>query len=275
MLKPIKDWDDAFANMAHIAGSEALPDIWAEGALAYRDNGVSIETDITYGDHPREKFDIVWPVGTPKGLAVFIHGGFWMRLDKSYWTDFAEGARANGWAVCLPSYTLAPEARLTEMTQQMGAAIAAAASRVAGPIHISGHSAGGHLAARMICADTPLPRSVLTRVAHTQSISGLHDLRPLMHTKMNDVLHIDEAEALRESAALLRPANASPLTCWVGGGERPEFIRQSELMAQMWSGLDTNAACYIDGDFNHFSVLEGLRDPESRITQNFVAMATY
>jgi len=103
----------------------------------------------------------------------------------------------------------------------------------------------------------------------------MHDLRPLMHTKMNDVLHIDEAEALRESAALLRPANASPLTCWVGGGERPEFIRQSELMAQMWSGLDTNAACYIDGDFNHFSVLEGLRDPESRITQNFVAMATY
>ena len=271
MLKPLEDWDDAFANMAHIAGSDALPGHWADSALAYRNSGVSVETDIPYRDHPREKFDIIWPDGTPKGLAVFIHGGFWMRLDKSYWTDLAEGARANGWAVCLPSYILAPEARLSEMTAQIGAAISAAALRVAGPIQLSGHSAGGHLATRMICADSPLPQTVRSRVRHTLSISGLHDLRPLMQTKMNDVLQLNEAEALKESPALLRPASATPLTCWVGGGERPEFIRQSKLMAQMWEGLDTHVRCQIDGQHNHFTVIEGLRDPESPITQQLLA----
>lgn len=84
MLTPLKNWDDAFANMAHVAGSDALPGLWSDSAAAYRESGVSVETDIPYGDQPREKFDLVWPDGLPKGLVVFIHGGFWMRLDKSY-----------------------------------------------------------------------------------------------------------------------------------------------------------------------------------------------
>lgn len=269
-LPPAIDWDDSFANMAHVAGSDALPDLWSNSAAAYRVSDVRIDKDIAYGDASREKFDLVWPDGTPKGLAVFIHGGFWMRLDKSYWTDFAEGARANGWAVCLPSYTLAPEARIHQMTAQMGAAITMAAARVAGPIRLSGHSAGGHLASRMVSETTPLQAEVLDRITHTLSISGLHDLRPLMHTKMNDILHLDDAEARRESAALLRPAIASSVTCWVGGGERPEFIRQSELMAQIWAGLDVPIQCKIDGEHNHFTVIEGLRDRTSPITQAFV-----
>jgi hypothetical protein len=268
------DWDTAFNNMNHVAGSHALPAHWAAGAAAYRDSGVSIETDIPYGESEREKFDVVWPDGTPKGLAVFIHGGFWMRLDKSYWTDLAEGARANGWAVCLPSYTLAPEARLSHMTKQMGAAISAAAARVAGPIHISGHSAGGHLATRLICQDSPLSNDVSTRIGHTLSISGLHDLRPLMLTKMNETLNLDETEALKESACLLRPKRPSPLTCWVGGGELTEFIRQSKIMASMWEGLDTPISCYIDDNHNHFTVIEGLRDPNSNIIRNLLGMAT-
>ncbi len=266
MLPPIRDWDDAFANMAHIPGSEALPDRWTAQASAYRDGGVLIERDIPYGTHPREVFDIVHPDGPPKGLLVFIHGGYWMALDKSYWTDLAEGARLNGWAVCLPSYTLAPEARITAMTAQVGAAITAASARVPGPVHICGHSAGGHLATRMICADTALPPEVLARLRQVTSISGVHDLRPLLHTALNDTLGLDEAEALAQSPALQRPACATPLTAWVGGGERPEFIRQSRLLAQMWEGLDVPTNCVVDGRHHHFSVIDALRDPSSALT---------
>ena len=270
-LPPLIDWDDAFANMAHITGSAALPDLWANSAALYRASGVQVEEDIVYGDHPRERLDIVWPDGTPKGLAVFIHGGFWMRLNKSHWTDFAEGARTNGWAVCLPSYTLAPDVRISHMTKQMGAALEMAAARVVGPIHVAGHSAGGHLATRLICDDSHLQGATLDRIAKTLSISGLHDLRPLQHTKMNDVLHLDEREAIAESAALQRPAGTNSITCWVGGGERPEFIRQSKLLAMMWSGLDTYADCVIDGKHNHFTVIEGLKDPQSPITASLLA----
>lgn len=269
---PPRDWDDAFANMKYVENSAELPGFWAARAAAYRTElaGRRFDGDIPYGDHPREKLDIVWPDGVPKGLAVFIHGGFWMRLEKNHWTDFAEGARARGWAVCLPGYVLAPEARIHRITARIGRAVSAAARRVDGPIRLSGHSAGGHLATRLVCSDGPLPGSVRDRIDHTLSISGLHDLRPLLRTGMNRTLDLDLEEARAESTVLAQPASAGALTCWVGGGERPEFIRQTRLLADMWAGLDVPVRCEVEGDHNHFTILEGLKEPGSPITEAFV-----
>lgn len=264
---PSRDWDDAFNNMGHVAGSEKLPGQWQAEATAYRDATQGWTCDIAYGDAPRERLDLLRPEGAARGLAIFIHGGFWMRLDKSYWSHLAEGARANGWAVAIPSYTLAPEARISEMTRQMALAVTRAAAEIDGPIRLAGHSAGGHLVTRLICGDSTLPSEVLSRITGVTSISGLHDLRPLMHTAMNDTLHLDPIEAAAESAALQTPHPGQHLTCWVGGGERPEFIRQSQLLALMWEGLDTDCRLKIDGDHNHFTVLEDLRRPDSPITR--------
>jgi hypothetical protein len=268
-VKPAIDWDDAFANMAYIPNADALPDRWAANAAAYRASGVRLD-EHSYGDHPRERFDMIWPDGPVKGLAVFVHGGFWIRMDKSYWTDLAEGARANGWAVCMVQYTLAPEARIAHITSQVGRAINMAAGLVEGPIRIAGHSAGGHLVSRMVCEDTPLDAAVSDRLQHTLSISGLHDLRPLMHTEMNLEQQIDEAEARLESAVLRRPHPKANITAWVGGGERPEFIRQAQLLSMMWNGLDVVTKVVVDGEYDHFSVLEDLKLADSPITQAFV-----
>lgn len=265
----LKDWDDEFANMAHIPGSDALPQHWTETADAYRHSGVKVE-ELAYGDHERERLDLIWPDDTPVGLAVFIHGGYWIRLDKSFWTHLAEGARSKGWLVCMPSYTLAPDARISEITKQIGLAISIASEQVTGPIRLAGHSAGGHLATRMLCDDTPLAIEVASRIEHTLSISGVHDLRPLLHTEMNNTLHLDLEEATLESAALHQPNGNPKLTAWVGGGERPEFIRQSQLLVQMWDGLDASTKCVIDGEHNHFTVIDDLSHADSAITQSFI-----
>lgn len=263
------DWDDAFANTAHVPGADQMLARWSAEAANYRNSGVRVD-EYGYGDHPRERFDIVWPDGSPKGLAVFIHGGYWLRLDKSYWTHLAEGARAKGWAVCLPQYTLAPEFRISMITGQIGKAITYAAGLVDGPIRMSGHSAGGHLVGRMICNDSPLDETVLDRLEHTLSISGLHDLRPLMWTAMNEQLQLDRAEAQSESPALRQPRSGAYITCWVGGGERPEFIRQAKLLAIMWQGLNAVTEEVVDGMHNHFTVIEDLKQPDSPLTQCFV-----
>lgn len=257
------DWDDAFNNMAHVKGSDALPGFWAARAKEYRDGPGRIETDIAYGTAEREVFDLVLPDETPEGLVVFVHGGFWMRLDKSYWTDLAEGARARGWAVCIPSYTLTPALSISGITRQIGTAIEAAAARIDGPIRLSGHSAGGHLVTRMMCADSPLPPVIRDRIESCLSISGLHDLRPFLKTKMNQTLRLTDAEARAESPVLLEPALPVQLTCWVGGAERPEFIRQSRLMAMIWEGLDANTSVQIEAGHDHFTILEALKDPAS------------
>lgn len=263
------DWDDAFANMAHIPGADRMPAGWEVRAATFRNSRVRMNLDHPYGDAQREVFDLFHPEGASKGLAVFVHGGYWMRTDKSTWSHLAQGAVANGWTVCMPSYTLAPDASIADMTKQIGAAINAVALNIAGPIRLAGHSAGGHLVSRMICADTPLLDPVLARLEHTLSISGLHDLRPLMATQINTTLQLDDAQAFSESAALLRPHKTPHVTAWVGGHERPEFIRQSQLLAMMWQGFDADISCHIDGSHNHFSVIEGLCDPDSPITHAF------
>lgn len=267
---PVADWDDAYANMAHVPGSDRLPELWATRADAFRRDWPAIEAGVAYGDHDRERLDLVRPEGTPRGLAVFVHGGYWMATDRTVWTHLARGAAMRGWAVALPSYVLAPEARLSRITAQVGAAVARAAAMVDGPVRIAGHSAGGHLASRMACEDAPLPRDVAARVDGVLSISGLHDLRPLMRTAMNDTLRIDEAEALAESPALLRPRDGARVTGWAGGVERPEFVRQTLLLANVWHGLGAATQAVVEAGHDHFSVVDGLTQPDAPITEAFV-----
>lgn len=213
-----------------------------------------------YSDKPRNRFDLFLPEGAPKGLVVFVHGGFWIALDNSYWSHYARGAVERGYAVAMPMYTLAPENRIADITAEIGKAIEAAAREIGGPIRLIGHSAGGHLVTRMISATSPLPEAVRSRIANVVSLSGVHDLRPLLTTKMNEKQRIDRDEAYRESPALLEPMPDARVTCWVGAGERSEFIRQNALLASIWKGLGAETDVVEEPDRHHFNVLDGMED---------------
>ena len=136
---------------------------------------------------------------------------------------------------------------------------------------LTGHSAGGHLVSRLVTATTPLAPEVTRRIRHVVSISGVHDLRPIMRTGLNETLAIDEAEALTESPALLRPMDKARVTCWVGGGERGEFLRQSALLANIWAGLGAATSSVIEPDRHHFNVIDGLADPDHPLTRTLIA----
>ncbi|MDU0959201.1 MAG: alpha/beta hydrolase, partial [Bradyrhizobium sp.] len=197
------------------------------------------------------------------GLVVFVHGGYWMRLDKSFWSHLARGGNAHGFAVAMPSYRLCPEVGLADISSDVAQAIARAMDEVAGPVALTGHSAGGHLVSRMICRGAPLPPERQARITSVVSISGLHDLRPLQRTAMNETLRIDDATALRESPALLAPIEGARVTAWVGGAERNEFRRQAQLLANIWTGLGASTAYVEAPDRHHFDVIDELAEPES------------
>ena len=171
----------------------------------------------------------------------------------------------------MPSYTLCPEVRIADITREIGAAIAQAASMVEGPLLLAGHSAGGHLVTRMISATSPLPEAVRARIRNTVSISGVHDLRPMLKTAMNDDLRIDDAEAQSESPVLLRPLQGARVTCWVGSAERPEFVRQNALLANIWTGLGAQTCTIEEPGRHHFSVVDGLADRKHPIVQTLLA----
>ncbi|SFK92818.1 alpha/beta hydrolase [Shimia haliotis] len=250
------DWDDAYANGAYIEGASAFPDRWAAEATAYRE-AVDAQVDVAYGKGARNVYDLILPVSAPKGLFVFVHGGYWLNFDKSWWSAFARGARELGWAVALPSYDLAPTARISEITQQVAAAITHAAGQVAGPIVLAGHSAGGHLVARAVCPGV-LSDDVANRVVRSVPISPVSDLRPLMNTSMNENLRLDDAECQAESPALMAPRDGVEVTVVVGAAERPVFLDQAEWLCEAW-GADR----IVLGGKHHFDVIDALADAQS------------
>lgn len=274
ILHGIRDWDGAYANSANIAGGERWPEAWSAPAKAYRDalgGSGRAEFDIAYGEGTRNRLDLFLPEGAPKGLVVYIHGGYWMALDKSFWSHLARGSVERGFAVAMPSYTLCPENTVGGITAEIGRAVEKAAALVPGEIRLTGHSAGGHLATRMISATSPLPEALRARIANTVSIAGLHDLRPFMRTAMNATLRLDGSQAAAESPALLEPMEGARLTCWAGGAERSEFIRQSALLANIWIGLGAETAFVAEADRHHFDVIDGLSDPHHALTRTLLA----
>ncbi|MDZ7603319.1 MAG: alpha/beta hydrolase, partial [Hoeflea sp.] len=150
---PITDYDDAYANGAYIEGAADYPPRWAALAQDFRDglaaSGLA-RLDLAYGEGPRNRLDLFLPEGDPKGLAVFVHGGYWKAFDKSVWSHLAAGPLAHGFAVAMPGYTLCPDNRIAGIGLEIAAAISLAAEQVAGPIRLTGHSAGGQLVTRMI-----------------------------------------------------------------------------------------------------------------------------
>lgn len=243
----MSDWDNAYANAAYIPDSGRWPDAWNRAAAAFRATAAG-EFDLSYGPGAPHRFDMFRPEGEPRGLMVFVHGGYWLDFDKSSWSHLAAGAVARGWAAALPSYTLAPEARIAQIGTEVRAAIQAAAARIPGPIAVAGHSAGGQLAARAAFK--------LDGIVSLLSISGLHDLRPLMRSSMNATLRLDEAECFAESPALSPAPAKVRATAWVGADERPEFRRQARLLADAWG-----AALVEEPGRHHFDVIDGLADP--------------
>lgn len=266
----ITDWDAAYNNTDYIPGGADFPGRWTELAASFRDGMISkgkAELDVAYGDGEREAFDLFMPDSEPQGLMMFVHGGYWMRFGKEHFSHLAKGAIDRGWAAVLPSYQLAPAIRIGGITRSIGRAIDTAAGRVGGPLRIAGHSAGGHLVTRMICADSPLHPMTRDRLDRVVSISGVHDLRPLLKTALNETLCLDLAEAEMESPALNEPVDGAQVVCWVGSDERPEFVRQNDLLANIWTGLGAAMSSRHDETRHHFDVIDGLADQNSSLAQ--------
>lgn len=250
---PITDWDDAYENTAHIPDGPSHLPRWQHLSQQV------LET-------ARIEGGIFMPTGTPCGLMVFVHGGYWMATDPGYYAHLSRGAVGRGWAALIPPYPLAPAGGFTQMIAALSAAITSAATRIPGPVVLCGHSAGGHLAARLICRDTSLAPQILARIKRIVPISGIFDLRPLMRTRMAEPLRLNRETAAAHSPALLEPVAGIDVHAWVGGDERPEFIRQTWLLSLIWHGLGVPVRVTQEAGRHHFDVIDGLSHSGSDLT---------
>lgn len=269
------DWNDEFANAKYIPNGVSYPNLWRQLAGSFRSNWPNQLLDCQYGEHPRKRFDLFLPSGQNIGLVVFIHGGFWLDFDKSFWSHLARGFCENNWSCAIPSYVLAPEAKISEITQMVSVAIETCATKISGPIVLIGHSAGGHLVSRMACNNTLLKPETTARIQRIYSISGVHDLTNLLYTEMNSILALTRSEVLQESPSKLVPSPNAKIVCWVGAKERPEFLRQSNILFCAWSKLLHSIECVVEQEKHHFNVIESLTDPNSILTRTVCGLSAF
>ena len=249
--------DRAYANAPHIPGAANYPGRWANRSATYRKTLAGrARLNLPYGPSDRHRFDLFLPEAPPKGLFVFIHGGYWLAFGREDWSFIAEGANRLGWAVAIPSYTLAPAARIAEMTQEIRMAVEAAYAEVPRPVVIAGHSAGGHLAARMACSDIKLGADLRKVIP----ISPLADLAPIAATTMNARLRLGAAENEAENPAPLPRKPAVVAHVWVGAQERPALLYQARLLSEAW-----NCPWTATPGKHHFDVVDDLCSPSSEL----------
>ena len=261
------DLDAEYDNRARVADSAAIIARWARDAAAFRESWPRAEAGLPYGAGDREKLDLFLPDGDDPPLALFIHGGYWQALDRSWASHCARGLAMAGVAVAVPSYDLCPGVPLSRIVEQMREAVGMLHRRTGQRMLAIGHSAGGHLAAMLMATDWAARGLPARLVPAAIPISGVFELEPLRPTRIGQGLRLSAAEARALSPRNL-PSPGGALHCVVGGAESGEFLRQTRDFAAAWGGSEEAMP-----GANHFTVLEPLSDPASALVARARAMA--
>jgi arylformamidase len=255
------DLEKEYNNRARVPENPGIIQSWAKDSAAYRE--AKPPRELAYGDGERHKFDLFEAGDGP--AVMYIHGGYWQALDKSFHSIHARGLNTLSVTVAVPSYDLCPGVRIGDILEQMRAACAALARETGADVIVSGHSAGGHLAACLLATESHVPAAY--------AISGLFELAPLIPTSLNDKLGLDDAEAETLSPLFWPAPEGKVLDAVVGGDESGEFLRQSAAIVRAW-GEDGVQTRYEEiANANHFTVIAPLTDPASEMCARLKQLA--
>jgi arylformamidase len=229
----------------------------------------SVLRNIKYGETSVETLDF-FPAGSAGPIAIFIHGGYWRRLDKDDFSFIAQGLVPLGISFASVNYGLAPITRLDTMVEQARRAVTWIRNNNdrlnvdTSRLSVFGHSAGGHLAA-MSAVGVPV-HAVVT-------ISGLHDLVPVQKTFRNEWLQLTPEDAVRLSPIRYPPARRLRLHAVVGEKESDAFKAQGHALVDAWRPHGVEAT-YEDmpGD-DHFSIMLRLANPNDPLTRTIAQIA--
>lgn len=249
----------AYDNNAAVKNSAALIAERNEASSRLRGT-LKSHLDLPYGERPNNKIDL-YPAAKPDApCLVFLHGGYWQRNSRELFAMLVEGVAAHGWSVAIPGYSLAPEVSLTDIVGEIPRALDwlaahGASHGVAGPVVLSGWSAGAHLVAMAL--DHPRVRAGL-------AISGVYDLAPIRDTGLNNALKLTDEEVATLSPLRL-PVTQKRLDIAYGSSELPALVNDSIDFHEKRAAAGAPGKLISVEGADHFTILEALRRPDGML----------
>lgn len=145
-------------------------------------DGVKRTNDVAYGPDERNKLDVFVPEKTagPMPVAIFVHGGGFLRGDKADRDNVGTFFARNGVIGLVPSYRLAPKNQWPAGAEDIAAVVRWARANVAAlggdpdRIYVTGESAGAAHVAAAILMKRFSPEGRLP-VAGAVLVSGVYD----------------------------------------------------------------------------------------------------
>jgi acetyl esterase len=246
--------------------------------------GVSLQANAMYGAHSRQRLDIYTPERPgPHAMLVWLHGGGFVRGDKSHRANIGYWGAREGFITVLPNYRLAPESRWPSGAEDVVTVwswLRARARELGGDperIVLAGESAG----AAHVAAATLLRRFQPHdwQLAGAALLSGPYD--PNLEGKARSQFGIATPDPRNEAyfgsdpgawaaASILEQVDVAPFPLWIGFAERDLLgmqVQAGALFAKLVSSHGFSPELQRLRDHNHFSAGYSFGTEDSSVSE--------
>ncbi len=188
---------------------------------------LNVQLGLAYGEHRLQRFDVFSPQDAKSApILIFWHGGGWTNGYREYVHFMAKHVCDLGMVFVAPSYRLVSTHKLPAAYEDAMACYAhvyAHASHFGGDtqrILLSGHSAGGHLAALLALRRQSPARSSIRACLPISAIMDLHHPAPPAGSLEERVYSLVLQDPLDDAVM-------SPI-CWAAGNQIPFELTTGE-----------------------------------------------
>ncbi|XP_049828797.1 kynurenine formamidase [Schistocerca gregaria] len=240
------------------------------------------------GPGPRQLVDLFvgpqLPADCP--VLVYVHGGYWQELSRELSAYCVRPLHGAGIAVAVVGYDLAPQVNVSDIVEQVQAAVEFvlnfAKKRGSSAVWVCGHSAGAHLSACLLSPWLDRLDAAARRLLRGLVLaSGVYRLAPLVPTYVNHALRLTREAADSVSPALaafdLSPDSKDSIKNMrilvaIGQHDSPAFHEQSREYSKILRGICDHVEYLEVADMDHFSVVENLHEEDYILTKKIIEM---
>jgi arylformamidase len=258
----------------------------ADEARAAKTGGnfeVDVHKDIPYVEgkdvDDRQKLDLYLPKGTTDyPVLFFIHGGGWTGGSRSGFDKIGRTFAKNGVGFVSTGYRLSPKVQHPAHIQDVAKGFAWTVANIGkyggnpDAIFVSGHSAGGHLAALLATDGDYLKAEKLS----LQNIKGVIPVSGVfvVSTRMKNVFGGDAEVCKKASAQNLVRAGLPPFLILYADSDLGDLGKQAEAFAPALKEKKVEATLVKEKDRNHGTIMMKMvaeDDPATQAVLEFIA----